>query len=213
MDKQPAGQRSFFDPGGFKPVSVGQRLRESRIEHGFSIKALAEKSGLSVNTLSLIENQKTSPSVNTLVQLAKTLGIPLASLFEPLREDPQIIYTKKGQRREMLMDGICVEDCGLMLEGTPLQPFVVTVPKGRCSGEQPIIHTGHEFIYCLSGIVHYSVAGKKYCLSMGDSLCFGAWLPHQCVNEQDEPASYLLLMAPGDNKDMPGEVHFSPREE
>jgi transcriptional regulator with XRE-family HTH domain len=213
MDEQSITQRSFFDPGGFKPVSVGRRLREYRIEQGYSIKALAEKSGLAVNTLSLIENRKTSPSVNTLEQLAMALGIPLVSLFEPLKDDPHLIHTARGQRREMLVDGVRVEDCGLALEDSPLHPFIVTIPKGRCSGKQPIVHTGYEFIYCLSGTLQYFVSGKKYCLGSGDSLLFKARLPHQCVNEQDEPASYLLLMIPGDTKDVPGEAHFSSREE
>jgi DNA-binding XRE family transcriptional regulator len=58
-------ERTIFERGGFEPVSVGKRLRELRTNSGYSIKTLAEKSGLSVNTLSLIENEKTSPSVNT----------------------------------------------------------------------------------------------------------------------------------------------------
>jgi hypothetical protein len=36
-----------------------------------TIRALASQSGLAVNTLSLIENGKTSPSVSTLQQLAR----------------------------------------------------------------------------------------------------------------------------------------------
>ena len=42
--------------------SLGNRLRELRRQQGLSLRALAEKSGLSANTLSLIENGKTSPS-------------------------------------------------------------------------------------------------------------------------------------------------------
>lgn len=213
MDEQTLEYQSFFDPGGFKPVSVGQRLREYRIDRGFSIKALAERSGLAVNTLSLIENQKTSPSVNTLEQLAKALSIPLASLFEPVIEEAHLIHTSRGQRREMLVDGIRVEDCGLSLENSPLQPFIVTMPKGRDSGEYPIVHTGYEFIYCLSGTIYYFVEGKRHCLQSGDSLLFEAQLPHQCINAGEEPATYLLLMIPGDMKDIPGEVHFASREE
>ena len=55
-------------------VDVGARLRELRAEHGFSIRALAEHSQLNVNTLSLIEHNKTSPSVSTLQQVAAALG-------------------------------------------------------------------------------------------------------------------------------------------
>ena len=212
MDRRSLEQQSFFDPGGFKPVSVGQRLREYRIERGFSIKTLAERSGLAVNTLSLIENQKTSPSVNTLEQLARALSIPLASLFEPVSEEQHLILTNPSQRREMMVDGIRVEDCGLSLVNSPVQPFIVTMPPGKDSGKHAIVHTGHEFIYCLSGVIHYHVDGKKHILHAGDSLLFEARLPHQWMNGGDSPAVYLLLMVPGDSKDVPGEVHFSTRD-
>ena len=54
---------------GVEPSSqeshVGQRVRQLRMDRGYSIRGLAEASGLSVNTLSLIENGKISPSVST----------------------------------------------------------------------------------------------------------------------------------------------------
>ena len=55
------------------PIDVGSRLRMLRAGASLSIRALAEMSGLNVNTLSLIENGKTSPSVSTLQQLAGAL--------------------------------------------------------------------------------------------------------------------------------------------
>ena len=58
-------------------INVGQRLRELRAKQSLSIRSLAELSGLNFNTLSLIENSKTSPSVSTLQQLSRALGVPL----------------------------------------------------------------------------------------------------------------------------------------
>src|SRR5512143_3738967 len=63
-------------------VNVGQRLRELRNERELSIRALAERSGLNVNTFSLIENGKTSPSVSTLQQIAAALEVPITAFFE-----------------------------------------------------------------------------------------------------------------------------------
>ena len=45
-----------------KKISVGQRLREIRASRGLSMKSLAQMSGLNINTLSLIENERTSPT-------------------------------------------------------------------------------------------------------------------------------------------------------
>jgi len=212
VSEETTERQSFFDPGGFKPVSVGQRLREYRIERGFSIKELAEKSGLAVNTLSLIENQKSSPSVKTLVQLAKALEIPLANLFEPLHSSQHFILSKKGHRRSMCQDGITVEDCGFELEKQSMQPCIVTMPVGKDSGASPVVHTGYEFIFCLSGEIDYFVQDNKHTLKEGDSLLFEARFPHRWVNPGSEPAVYLLIMVPSDKEDIPCEVHFPSQD-
>ncbi len=62
-------------------IDVGQRLRELRATRGLSLRALAKLSSLNVNTLSLIENRRTSPSVSTLQQLAQTLQVSYLGLF------------------------------------------------------------------------------------------------------------------------------------
>src|SRR4030042_5983285 len=58
-------------------IDVGRNLRDLRAEQGLSIRSLAELSGFNVNTLSLIENGKSSPSVSTLLQLSSALTIPI----------------------------------------------------------------------------------------------------------------------------------------
>ena len=50
-------------------VNVASSLRELREARGISMRALATKSGLSANALSMIERGKTSPSVSTLYKL------------------------------------------------------------------------------------------------------------------------------------------------
>lgn len=200
--------KSIFDRVGFEPVSVGKRLRELRTGFGYSIKKLADKSGLAVNTLSLIENEKSSPSVNTLEQLAHALEIPLTCFFESSRERPKIIKTKSGHRRKMLFEGMLLEDCGLDLEDKSIQPLIVTLPSNMTDGSEPSLHTGYEFVYCLSGCVDYYFNGDKYSLCKGDSLLMEASFPHRWINPYEEPAVYLLVMVPGDAGDLNGEIHF-----
>ena len=68
-------------PSPLSSVDVGARLRTLRTEHGLSLRALAELSQLNVNTLSLIENGKTSPSVSTSQQLAMGLQVLITAFF------------------------------------------------------------------------------------------------------------------------------------
>ena len=100
-------------------LQVGRRLRELRARRGLSLRALAEQSGLNYNTLSLIENGRTSPSVNTLRQLARALGAPMSAFFEQEEERPQVVFQKDGQRPSVELEGSRFDDLsgGLRLSG------------------------------------------------------------------------------------------------
>src|SRR5215208_666425 len=75
-------------------VNIGERLRELREAHNISMRALATKSGLSANALSMIERGKASPSVSTLYKLAEALGISITAFFGSNMERKQVVYLK-----------------------------------------------------------------------------------------------------------------------
>jgi len=191
-------------------VDVGRRLRELRIERGQSIRALAEKSDLNVNTLSLIENGKTSPSVSTLQQLAQALQVPITAFFEIEPPQKSIVYQKTGQRPRAVFSHGTLEDLGAGLTLRGGQPLLVTLEPGTDSGPAPIVHTGHEFVYCLEGRLTYTIEDQSYLLEPGDSLLFEAHLPHRWQNVGAIPSRSLLVLCPSDENDRPTEQHFTP---
>ncbi|MEJ5203566.1 MAG: cupin domain-containing protein [Anaerolineales bacterium] len=194
-------------------IKVGERIRKLRRERGFSLRALAKRSGLNVNTLSMVENGKTSPSVSTLQQLAQALDVPIVSFFESQQVEKTVVFTPADRRPEIDFGRAQIQNLGEDLAGNAVQPFVVTLQPGAASGEQTIVHTGHEFVYCLSGLVRYQIDGQSYLLEPGDSLVFEAHLPHCWENAAEEPAQILLIFYPADRRDQPGGRHFKPRQE
>src|SRR2546428_12647152 len=61
---------------------IAERVRELRAAHGFSLDALAGRSGVSRSMISLIERGESSPTAVVLEKLAAGLGVMLASLFD-----------------------------------------------------------------------------------------------------------------------------------
>jgi len=61
------------EAAGQPETGLGRRLRDLRQARGLSIRALSKHSGLAINTLSMIENGRNSPSVSTLQVLARAL--------------------------------------------------------------------------------------------------------------------------------------------
>ena len=189
-------------------VNVGHRLRELRIERGLSIRALAEQSGLNVNTLSFIENGKTSPSVSTLQQVAAALKLPINAFFEVKTNPQAIVYQKTGERQSAAFTHGTLADLGTGFARPDLEPFVVTLEPQADSGDTPILHTGIEFVFCLEGCIGYEVDGQTFILDPGDSLLFEARLPHRWHNPGETSSRSLLMLCPTDERDHPDERHF-----
>jgi transcriptional regulator with XRE-family HTH domain len=189
-------------------IDVGRRLRELRAVRGLSIRSLAELSGLNFNTLSLIENEKTSPSVSTLQQLAQALQVPITAFFETTFTQKDVVFQKAGQRSKATFAHGLLEDLGggLMLgEGVPL---LLKLEPGAESGPDAIIHTGQEFVYCLQGSLTYMISGVEYNLLPGDSLIFQAHHPHKWANEGKAESQSILILCPADENDRSAEQHF-----
>ncbi len=134
---------------------VGNRLRELRAKQGLSLRLLANLSGLNINTLSLMENGKTSPSVSTLQQIAFALDVPITTFFESEPVEKRIVFTPSGQRPQATFGNASMQNLGKDFIGNSVQPFIVTLQPGLGSGDRMVVHTGFEFVYCLSGSVYY----------------------------------------------------------
>ena len=197
-------------PHSTQQVSVGAALKALRGGRGWSIRLLAEKSGLAVNTLSLIENNKTSPSVATLQQLAIALEVPITSFFENDGPKKRLVFIRSSQRTGAAFAHGTLEDLGAGLSDRAIEPFVVTVKPTAGSGSQPIVHTGHEFVFCLEGRIVYTVEEQTYLLESGDSLLFESQLPHRWQNVEAVPARTILVLVPADSRDEPTQRHFLP---
>lgn len=199
--------------GGSHPcasLEVGRCLRRLRSMRGLSIRTLAEQSGLNVNTLSLIENSKTSPSVSTLQLLAGALDVPITAFFETDIPKNNISYQKAGLCPKIAFAHGVIEDLGAGLTLRGGQPFLVTMKPKTNSGSTPIVHTGHEFVFCLEGCLTYTIGEQIYPLEPGDSLLFEAYLPHCWQNPGEMIVRSLLILCPADEGDRPTEVHFKP---
>ena len=183
-------------------LNVGKRLQALRQARGLSQRALAELSGLNFNTLSLIENEKSSPNVSTLQQLADALEVPVTAFFEVQAEERQpVVFQKYGERQRIEFDQGNFADLGGGLTLGEATPLLMTLDPHQDSGEEPILHTGQEFVYCLEGEMVFWVDGEAYPLNSGDSLIFEASVSHRWANQTDAPAKAVVVICPADRED------------
>ncbi len=191
---------------------VGTRLRTLRKERKLSLRTLAAKSGLSVNTLSLIEHGRTSPSAHTLQQIAEQLQCPVGVFFEEHHEVQHVALQRAGERRRVAFRYGTLEDLGAGIPRMGAEPLIFTMEPHTDSGKTPCVHTGREFVYCLEGHILYFVNEEPYLLGPGDSILFDSYLPHCWRNDDDAPSSALFVLCPMDARECPAERHFMSKD-
>jgi transcriptional regulator with XRE-family HTH domain/uncharacterized cupin superfamily protein len=188
---------------------VARRIRELRKARGFSLRGLADISGLNVNTLSLIENGRTSPSVSTLAQLSDALKVPLSTFFSSGDTKKAVVFTPANEVSETGIGNNQMLNLARDLTGNSLQPFLVTLSPGMGSGKRLVVHTGHEFVYCLQGSLRYQIEDVEYLLSEGDSLAFEAHRAHCWENQSIGITRILLVICPDDSREDVSSRHMS----
>jgi transcriptional regulator with XRE-family HTH domain len=190
-------------------VDVGGRLKELRQERDMSIRALARLSGLSANALSMIERGRTSPSVSTLYKLAESLEVPITAFFREMPERQEIVFRKSTERNRVpFMRGLWEGLGGEYFIGF-VEPFMLTLESGASSGPFGMIHTGHEFVFCLRGNLEYQVENQRFHLEPGDSLLFAAQLHHRWRNTGKTVANAVIVLSGFEQGEHPSEFHIA----
>jgi transcriptional regulator with XRE-family HTH domain len=190
-------------------IDVGGRLRELRQERGMSMRALARASGLSTNALSMIERSRTSPSVSTLYKLANAMNIPITAFFRFEVPKQELVFRKAGKRRRVEFPLGGWEGLGGESFIGRLESFLMYLEPEGCSGSEGLIHSGHEFVYCLEGSIEYTVEEETYFLEEGDSLVFDAKRQHRWCNAGTNLARAIIVLAGFEQGESPSEYHVS----
>lgn len=193
-------------------VDVGNRLRQLREMRKVSMRTLAQMSGLSANALSMIERGKTSPSVSTLYRLADALGVPVTDFFSPETSRTRVVFLRSNSRSRLNFQRGLWEGLGGEQFTGRMMPSMLTLEGGASSGPSSVVHTGHEFVYCIRGQLEYQVEDETYLLEVGDSLLFAAQLKHRWRNPGQDVTQAIIVISDFAEGDQPGPMHLENLE-
>jgi transcriptional regulator with XRE-family HTH domain len=178
---------------------LGATIRQLRLQHGLTIAEVSLRAGISRGMLSKIENGLASTSLETLEQLANSLGVTLAHLFRDYnipRGAAQLV--KKDQGMEVVRRGTRTGHTYHLLaydQGPKktFEPFLITLEE---PSEQFHIfeHPGTEFIYMLEGLLEYRVGEEVFVLEPGDALTFRGEIPHRPEKLSSTPIRFLSII-------------------
>lgn len=168
---------------------VGALIRARRRQLHMTLQALGDAADVSVGYLSQVERDHATPSLGTLAQIARGLGVGIDYFISAPAAHEAL--TRAGERQRFSIDGssIIYERLGADFPGNVLSSFVMTVPPGYRS--ETVAHEGEEILYVLEGSITQRLDDQEMVMSAGDSLHFRGNRPHSWSNHTAEPAKLL----------------------
>jgi transcriptional regulator with XRE-family HTH domain len=186
-------------PAVEEPVRrLGREIRGLRKARDYTLAVLAAKTGLSVGYLSLLERDRSTPSINALHAISRALGVTISWFFDvgeiPAGERDYVV--RRGRRRRLdFSAGIVDELLSPTLTGA-LELLASRFPPGTSSGAAPYTHAGEEAGVVIRGKLELWVDGKVFLLEAGDSFGFPSTLAHRYRNPDTEEAEVIWAITP-----------------
>ncbi len=148
---------------------VGGRLRELRKRRDVTLTALAERTGISVSTLSRLESGGRKPTLELLLPLARAYQVSLDELVgAPSTADPRVHGTP------VTRDGMTM----VPLTNRPggLRAYKLFI---RRTGDRTLrTHEGWEWLYVLEGRLRVILGEHDLVLGPGEAAEFDTRTPH-----------------------------------
>ncbi len=152
-------------------MEIGNKIKALRLQNRLTQGELADRTELSKGFISQVENDLTSPSIATLVDILQALGTDLESFFSEEKDD-QIVFGKN--------DYFIKEDTELHnkiewiipnAQKNSMEPIRLTLSGGG-STYPDMPHEGEEFGYVLSGSIKIHLGSKSFIAKKGESFYF-----------------------------------------
>ncbi len=165
---------------------IGARLRKVREDRGLSQRQLAARSGLTSSAVSLIEGNKTSPSVASLKSLLDALPMSLSEFFSGLEEDGPARYFYAATEFTELSPANPDAQVSLRQVGDAsrhsIQMLREVYHPGGDTGPDMLRHAAEEAGIVISGVIEVTVGEQSRVLNPGDGYLFDSRLPHRFRN-------------------------------
>ena len=167
-------------------IQFGRRLQALRAQRDWSLADVARLSGISMATLSRIENNKLSPTLDIVCRLLNGLGVPYHELLIPSQSSTTpgfCVVTKRGLAQRIDLAGASFEVLSRINDPAAFYAVILTIEARRPAETHGLAgHEGEEFLHVLSGALELHRQDHDPCLlKEGDSAFFDSSVPHDYV--------------------------------
>jgi transcriptional regulator with XRE-family HTH domain len=183
-------------PNGPDALDIGSRLRRLREIHGLSQRELAKRAGVSNATISLIEQNRASPSVGSLKKVLDGIPVSLADFFAEENAEREKVFFTAAELVEIVDGAVSYRQVGRDLTGRALQILHERYAPGADTGKTPLRHEGEEGGIVIRGRIEVTVGDQRRVLGPGDAYYFSSRHPHRFRNVGDTEAEMVSACTP-----------------
>jgi transcriptional regulator with XRE-family HTH domain len=183
-------------------VDVGARLRSIREANGLSQRELARRAGVTNGTISLIEQNHSSPSVASLRKVLQGIPMSLQEFFSQEMPPPDRIVFRPEDLTEITHElqrkskgAIAFRQVGDARQHS-LQILYETYDPGADTGRTLLQHESEEGGIIISGRMELTVEDERHILGPGDAYLFDSRRPHRFRNPFDESCVLISACTP-----------------
>jgi len=177
---------------------IGRHVKELRSRRNLSVRELASRSGISHATVSLLERDRPSPTIDTLAAIADALGTTLIGFLRGV--EPGFSYSPFYNQEELMEIGEQKSISYLVVGGNhPDRQILMmyeTYEIGADTGKVGLSHKAQEAGFVLSGKIEITVGVQSRVLEKGDAYYFDSVLPHRFRNVGKTKAEIISAVTP-----------------
>jgi transcriptional regulator with XRE-family HTH domain len=177
-------------------IDIGAHLKAVRQMYGLSQRELAKRAGVTNGMISLIEQNRVSPSISSLKKVLDGIPMALAEFFTmDVAAKPQVFFP-----HDELPD-IGSGSVELKLVGVRLGKRTMSILHERYApdadtGEEMLTHAGEEGGVVVKGRIELTVGGESRILGPGDAYYFKSTVPHRFRNLGREDCEIVSASSP-----------------
>ena len=179
-------------------MDIGARLQLVRKSKGLSQRELAKRVGVTNSTISLIEQNKVSPSVSSLKKVLDGIPISLADFFTLDLEKglPDSPFYVADELPDVGSNGIHYFLVGQHRPQRQMCILREVMPPGTDTGESMLLHEGEEGGVVVEGEVEVTVGDLVRVLRAGEAYYFESKVPHRFRNTGEVDAVIFSANTP-----------------
>jgi transcriptional regulator with XRE-family HTH domain len=181
---------------------VGEKISTLCIDKKISVDELAERSGLTVSQIELIQNSDTIPSLAPLIKIARALGVRLGTFLDDSSQIGPVLH-RQAEAQQPATFSSQLSSANSHLDffalagrkmGRHMEPFLINIKPS--STHEPILssHEGEEFIFVLQGAVKINYGKETYILNEGDSIYYDSIVDHLVSALNGDPAQIVAVV-------------------